>query len=67
MPLESTECEGMNAGTMICTKCRAGQMQEYQKTISRGGKESTIFGRKCDRCGYIELDSDDDIWSVVGL
>lgn len=42
-------------------------MQEYTRTFSNGDKKSTIVGKKCDRCGYIALDSDDDIWSVVGL
>jgi DNA-directed RNA polymerase subunit M/transcription elongation factor TFIIS len=52
---------------MICDKCHAGQMAEYERTLTSGGKKTTIFGRRCDRCGYIRLDSDDDIWSVVGL
>jgi hypothetical protein len=42
-------------------------MVEFERTISRGDKKTIILGRKCDRCGYIQLDSDDDIWSVVGL
>jgi hypothetical protein len=52
---------------MICEKCRAGQMIEYQRIIKGSEKEAIILGRKCDRCGYIQLDSDDDIWSAVGL
>ena len=52
---------------MICGKCRAGQMIEYERTMTNAGKKTTILGRKCDRCGYIQLDSDDDIWSIVGL
>ena len=42
-------------------------MVEYERTITRGDKKTIILGSKCDRCGYIQLDSDDDIWSVVGL
>ncbi len=52
---------------MICNKCRAGQMVEYQRKIHGKSGETTISGSKCDRCGYISLDSDDDIWSAVGL
>jgi predicted nucleic-acid-binding Zn-ribbon protein len=42
-------------------------MAEYQRKISSGAKETFLTGRKCDRCGYTELDSDDDVWSAVGL
>jgi hypothetical protein len=42
-------------------------MLEYERNISAGGKKTIIRGTKCERCGYIQLDSDDDIWSVVGL
>jgi hypothetical protein len=53
---------------MICDKCHAGQMVEYSRKISpKTAAEITIMGSKCDRCGYIKLDSDDDIWSAVGL
>ncbi|HXQ92009.1 MAG TPA: hypothetical protein VN739_03320 [Nitrososphaerales archaeon] len=52
---------------MICDKCRAGQMIEYERTMLNGDKKTRILGHKCDRCGYTLLDSDDDIWSIVGL
>jgi len=52
---------------MICDKCRAGQLVEYERTMLNGDKKTRILGRKCDRCGYTQLDSDDDIWSIVGL
>ena len=52
---------------MICGKCRAGQMVEYEKDFSSVDKKAKIVGRRCDRCGYIQLDDDDDIWSIVGL
>lgn len=42
-------------------------MQEYQKKISGGARETTLMGRKCDRCGYTQLDSDDDVWAAAGL
>jgi len=42
-------------------------MAEYQRRISSGAKETVLIGRKCDRCGYTELDSDDDVWTAVGL
>ncbi|MDA4111848.1 MAG: hypothetical protein OK439_04875 [Thaumarchaeota archaeon] len=52
---------------MMCDKCRAGQMIEYERTMTHDGKLAKIMGTKCDRCGYTKLDSDDDIWSIVGL
>ena len=40
-------------------------MAEYQKKIPGGTKETFLTGRKCDRCGYTELDNDDDVWAAV--
>ncbi len=42
-------------------------MLEYERTFKSNGKTAKILGRKCERCGYIQLDSDEDIWSIVGL
>lgn len=42
-------------------------MVEYQKKIASGTKETILTGRKCDRCGYTLLDSDDDVWGAAGL
>ena len=42
-------------------------MIEYEREFNSGVKKAKIIGLKCDRCGYIQLDSDDDIWSIVGL
>jgi uncharacterized OB-fold protein len=42
-------------------------MVEYQRKIRSGSKETTLTGTKCDRCGYTQLDSDDDVWAAVGL
>jgi uncharacterized OB-fold protein len=52
---------------MICDKCKAGQMVEYQRTLKFNNREAVIMGTRCDRCGYVRLDRDEDIWSVVGL
>ena len=52
---------------MICDRCHAGQMVEYQRKVGQAAKEVSLVGRKCDRCGYTQLDSDDDVWSAVGL
>ena len=52
---------------MMCDRCRAGQMVEYQRRLASGAKGAVLTGRKCDRCGFTQLDSDDDVWSVVGL
>jgi predicted nucleic-acid-binding Zn-ribbon protein len=51
----------------MCDKCRAGQMVEYERTMKNAGKLAKIIGARCDRCGYTRLDSDDDVWSIVGL
>jgi hypothetical protein len=42
-------------------------MTEYLRKISSGEKETVLTGKRCDRCGFTELDSDDDVWSAVGL
>jgi hypothetical protein len=52
---------------MMCERCHAGQMVEYDRKIGTGSKQVTLVGRKCERCGYTQLDSDDDVWSAVGL
>ena len=52
---------------MICDRCHAGQMVEYQKTIAPGEKATVLTGRTCDRCGYTQLDNDDDVWAAAGL
>ena len=52
---------------MICERCHAGQMLEYAKEVAGAGGAAMISGRRCERCGYTELDNDDDVWSAVGL
>jgi predicted nucleic-acid-binding Zn-ribbon protein len=52
---------------LICERCHAGQMVEYQRKINSGGREASLTGRRCERCGYTELDNDEDVWSAVGL
>jgi hypothetical protein len=42
-------------------------MVEYERKVLAGGKTAVLSGRRCDRCGFTELDSDDDVWSAVGL
>ena len=42
-------------------------MLEYQRTIGTGDKAATIRGTRCDRCGFTDLENDEDIWSAVGL
>jgi hypothetical protein len=42
-------------------------MIEYERKVGSGQKEATLIGRKCERCGYTQLDSDDDVWAAVGL
>ncbi|MDG6937900.1 MAG: hypothetical protein JRN42_05105 [Nitrososphaerota archaeon] len=52
---------------MICERCHAGQMTEYEREVGRGGKKATIRGVRCALCGYAELADDEAIWSAVGL
>jgi len=42
-------------------------MVAYERKVLAGGKEAVLSGRRCDRCGFTVLDSDDDVWSAVGL
>ncbi len=39
-------------------------MVEYERTVG-GVKKSVLRGRRCERCGYIVLDNDDDVWSAI--
>jgi hypothetical protein len=52
---------------MICDKCHAGQMVAYERTVGASGREAKIRGTRCDRCGFVSLENDEDVWSVVGL
>ena len=52
---------------IICDKCRAGIMEPYQRMMRKDELEITIQGRKCNRCGYIRINDDGDVWSIVGL
>ncbi len=52
---------------MICERCRAGQMVEYERKVGTGDKVATIRGTRCERCGFTALDNDEEIWSAVGL
>jgi hypothetical protein len=51
---------------MICERCHAGQMQEFEKKVGPGAGAS-IKGRKCDRCSFVQLDDDGQIWSALGV
>jgi len=39
-------------------------MLEYERQVGRESKV-TIRGSRCERCGYVLLSNDDDIWSAV--
>ncbi len=41
-------------------------MLEYERKLGPGAK-ATIRGTRCERCGFVVLDNDEDIWSAVGL
>ena len=51
----------------MCERCRAGQMVEYRRQVGNGQKTAVLEGRRCERCGFTQLDNDEDIWSSVGL
>jgi hypothetical protein len=51
---------------MICERCHAGQMVQYEKALGPEAK-AKVTGTRCERCGFILLDNDDDIWAAVGL
>lgn len=42
-------------------------MEYYQRTLNKDDKKVAIVGSKCSRCGYISLNDDSDVWSLVGL
>ena len=42
-------------------------MVEYRRKLGEGTNTAEITGRRCDRCGFTELDNDEDVWSAVGL
>ena len=52
---------------MMCDKCHAGRLVEYQRQVGSGGKTVTIKGTRCEMCGFTNLENDEDIWSAVGL
>jgi predicted Zn-ribbon and HTH transcriptional regulator len=52
---------------LICERCHAGQLLRYERTVGKEGASVTVTGVRCERCGYTQLDNDDDIWSAVGL
>ncbi len=52
---------------LTCERCHAGQMVEYERKVGNGARQTSLVGRKCERCGYTEVDSDDEVWSAVGL
>ena len=49
---------------MICERCHAGQMMEYERTVGTASKV-TLRGTRCERCGFTLLDDDDAVWSAV--
>ena len=42
-------------------------MVEYHRKLGAGEKTAEIIGTRCDRCGYTQLDNDDDVWSALEL
>ncbi len=41
-------------------------MVHYERAVGPKA-EAKITGSRCDRCGFVLLDNDDDIWSALGL
>jgi len=42
-------------------------MITYERKVGDVSKPTIIRGQRCERCGYTQLDNDEDIWSAVGL
>jgi hypothetical protein len=42
-------------------------MMAYERKIGRDENAVTIKGTRCERCGFVSLNNDDDVWSAVGL
>lgn len=53
--------------TLICEKCHAGMMLEYERVIGTPERPVTIKGLRCERCGFTSLSNDEEIWQAVGL
>lgn len=49
---------------MMCERCRAGQMLEYEKNVGRD-RVAVIRGLRCERCGFVQLSDDDSVWAAV--
>jgi len=56
-----------STSNLTCERCRAGQMIFYERSVGQTPNVVTIRGLKCDRCGFVQLDDDNDVWSAVGL
>ncbi len=41
-------------------------MLEYERSVG-GANAVTIRGLRCERCGFTDLDNDEDVWRAVGL
>jgi len=41
-------------------------MESYEKKLGPDGK-AAITGTRCNVCGFVLLDNDDDVWAAVGL
>jgi hypothetical protein len=39
-------------------------MEDYEKKLGPAAK-AIIRGKKCNRCGFVLLDNDDDVWSAL--
>jgi len=66
---KSEKAEGILALSFdqICDKCHAGVMEDYERVMVNRGKEVRIKGAKCNRCGWIRMNDDGDVWPIVGL
>jgi hypothetical protein len=42
-------------------------MLEYRRQVGAGKKTAVIVGSRCERCGFTQLENDEDVWSAVGL
>ncbi len=42
-------------------------MVAYERKVGNPTRPTIIKGLRCDRCGYTQLDNDEDVWAAVGL
>ena len=42
-------------------------MLEYRRRVGEDDRAVEMVGSRCERCGYTQVDNDDDLWKAAGL